>query len=117
MQQYVVDGVLQHATINEVLDEHEVAERRSIMFQAHGHAIILSIAPSTLEVQEETSIMSRIMSTRLTEYTSCLAILSTLPINFSMLVSGVEREVEHTEVIGEYLSRSSDKTRSRSRRQ
>ena len=62
MQQYVVGGVLQHATINEVLDEHEVAERRSIMFQAHGHAIILSITPSTLEVQEETSIMSRIMS-------------------------------------------------------
>ena len=89
MQQYVVGGVLQHATINEVLGEHEVAERRSIMFQAHVHANILSITPSTLEVQEEASIMSRIMSTRLTEYAICQAILSTLPINFSMLVSGV----------------------------
>ena len=54
-------GVLHHAT-NNVLGEHEVAERRSIRFQAHVHANVLPIIPSTGEVQDETSIMSRIMS-------------------------------------------------------
>ena len=61
MQRCVVKGVLHHAT-NNVLGEHEVAERRSIRFQAHVHANVLPIIPSTGEVQDETSIMSRIMS-------------------------------------------------------
>ena len=39
-----------------------MAERRSIRFQAHVHANVLPIIPSTGEVQDETSIMSRIMS-------------------------------------------------------
>ena len=61
MQRCEVNGVLHHATSN-VLGEHEVAERRSIRFQAHVHANVLPIIPSTGEVQDETSIMSRIMS-------------------------------------------------------
>ena len=61
MQRCEVKGVLHHAT-NNVLGEHEVAEQRSIRFQAHVHANVLPIIPSTGEVQDETSIMSRIMS-------------------------------------------------------
>ena len=81
--------MLHHAT-NDVLGEHEVAERRSIRFQAHVHANVLPIIPSTGEVQDETSIMSRIMSDA-TDGVRNLHGYAEYP--FSQLLSDVDRIV------------------------
>ena len=79
-----------------------MAERRSIRFQAHVHANVLPIIPSTGEVQDETSIMSRIMSDA-TDGVRNLHGYSEYPSN--QLLNDVERNVhdglvaEQTEVV------------------